>query len=241
MKSICPHCKQEYPELPDEYQGMTLECSVCKQQFVCENLQAAQQVQPQMVQPYPQQQYGSYPPGVPPVGYPPKKSNVLTIVLIIVGSVLALFGIVFVSIFIALGDARERARRSSCISNMKQIGNAIMVYACDNREKFPDDLHALKKNEYLTDEYVYLCPSSDKKYIYLGKGLISGVAGSETPILIEYSDYHDKYVNILYADGSVRGHTLSRNYSSCTDLLTDLFPGLAGTKEGRTVLENARL
>lgn len=38
MKTICPHCKQEYPETPDEYLGMTLQCSVCKKEFVCEKV-----------------------------------------------------------------------------------------------------------------------------------------------------------------------------------------------------------
>lgn len=36
MKTICPHCKQEFPETPDEYLGMTLECPVCQKEFVCE-------------------------------------------------------------------------------------------------------------------------------------------------------------------------------------------------------------
>lgn len=36
MKTICPHCNQEYLETPDEYLGMTLQCSVCQKEFVCE-------------------------------------------------------------------------------------------------------------------------------------------------------------------------------------------------------------
>ena len=36
MKSFCPHCNQEFPELPDSYLGMTLECPTCNNQFVCE-------------------------------------------------------------------------------------------------------------------------------------------------------------------------------------------------------------
>ena len=35
MKTICPHCKQEYPETPNEYLGMTLQCQVCHKVFVC--------------------------------------------------------------------------------------------------------------------------------------------------------------------------------------------------------------
>ena len=36
MKTICPHCKEVFPETPDEYLGMTLECPICQKQFVCE-------------------------------------------------------------------------------------------------------------------------------------------------------------------------------------------------------------
>ena len=36
MKTICPYCKQEFPDTPDEYLDMTLECPVCKKEFVCE-------------------------------------------------------------------------------------------------------------------------------------------------------------------------------------------------------------
>ena len=36
MKTICPHCMQEYPDTPDDYLGMTFECPVCHQEFVCE-------------------------------------------------------------------------------------------------------------------------------------------------------------------------------------------------------------
>jgi len=36
MKTICPHCKQEFPETPDEYLGTVLECSSCGKEFVCE-------------------------------------------------------------------------------------------------------------------------------------------------------------------------------------------------------------
>ena len=35
MKTICPYCRQQFPETPDEYLGMTLECPTCKKNFVC--------------------------------------------------------------------------------------------------------------------------------------------------------------------------------------------------------------
>ena len=34
MKTICPHCKQEFPDTPDEYLETTVTCSVCHNDFV---------------------------------------------------------------------------------------------------------------------------------------------------------------------------------------------------------------
>jgi|GEM_PF-5490239 len=34
MKTICPHCKQEFPDTPDEYLGTAVECSACHRNFV---------------------------------------------------------------------------------------------------------------------------------------------------------------------------------------------------------------
>ena len=36
MITVCPHCQMEYPETPDEYQGILLACDGCQQNFVCE-------------------------------------------------------------------------------------------------------------------------------------------------------------------------------------------------------------
>ena len=36
MKTVCPHCGQEFPETPEDYSGMSLECPVCRKNFVCE-------------------------------------------------------------------------------------------------------------------------------------------------------------------------------------------------------------
>ena len=38
MQSICPHCNTVYPDTPDEYLGMTCECTNCHNEFVIENI-----------------------------------------------------------------------------------------------------------------------------------------------------------------------------------------------------------
>jgi prepilin-type processing-associated H-X9-DG protein len=53
---------------------------------------------------------------------------------------LVVIGIISVLIAIllpALNKARESAKQISCMSNMKQIGMAVMMYVADNRSSFP--------------------------------------------------------------------------------------------------------
>jgi len=51
--------------------------------------------------------------------------------------VVAIIGILAAILMPALNSAREQARRSSCISNLKEIGLGMNMYAGDWREKFP--------------------------------------------------------------------------------------------------------
>ena len=114
-----------------------------------------------------------------------KKTRGFTLIELLV--VIAIIAILAAMLLPALQSARERSRRGSCISNLKQIGLALTQYAGDNREKMPVGncrgnadlvatsgalaadlseggaalgLTALIANEYLTDYGVYTCPSS---------------------------------------------------------------------------------
>ncbi|MBQ9087952.1 MAG: DUF1559 domain-containing protein [Lentisphaeria bacterium] len=116
-----------------------------------------------------------------------KKTRGFTLIELLV--VIAIIAILAAMLLPALQSARERGRRGSCISNLKQIGNALIQYAQDNREKTPTGkvristgtlalgspsgedaigtvagaeagMNALMANEYLTDYGVYTCPSS---------------------------------------------------------------------------------
>lgn len=114
-----------------------------------------------------------------------KKTRGFTLIELLV--VIAIIAILAAMLLPALQSARERGRRGSCISNLKQIGTALMQYAQDNREKMPvaacrksttdsaaltvdlstdgsaNGLQVLVGNEYLTDFGVYACPSSTVK------------------------------------------------------------------------------
>jgi prepilin-type N-terminal cleavage/methylation domain-containing protein/prepilin-type processing-associated H-X9-DG protein len=51
--------------------------------------------------------------------------------------VIAVIAILAAILFPVFAQARERARMSACVSNMRQIGTALMIYAQDYDETFP--------------------------------------------------------------------------------------------------------
>ncbi|GAB4461972.1 MAG: hypothetical protein OHK0029_28090 [Armatimonadaceae bacterium] len=51
--------------------------------------------------------------------------------------VIAIIAILAAILFPVFAQAREKARQTVCLSNMKQIGLAFMMYAQDHDEMFP--------------------------------------------------------------------------------------------------------
>lgn len=86
--------------------------------------------------------------------------------------VIAIIAILAAILFPVFAQAREKARQASCQSNLKQIGNGIMMYAQDYDENLPynyhydwsrtwlwwweDDIQPYSKNY-----QIFRCPSAD--------------------------------------------------------------------------------
>ncbi len=59
---------------------------------------------------------------------------------------------------VAVNSAKEKARQTDCMSNLRQLGTAIVTYRADNRGRNPGWLSNLYPT-YIDDKRVYICRS----------------------------------------------------------------------------------
>jgi len=146
--------------------------------------------------------------------------------------VIAIIAVLAAILFPMFARARERARRSSCASNLFQIGTALTLYAQDNDGRFPpDDNECGPIYRYLYDVSIFLCPSDpanvDWKFApaeedgssgalaepltpietyssYVYKGGLTNEHRADTLIAGEAELFHRDAANVLYIGGHVK-------------------------------------
>lgn len=157
--------------------------------------------------------------------------------------VIAIISIIAAILFPVFARARENARRSSCLSNNKQLALAMMQYTQDYDEKLPTvsnptgtRIWNLDLKPYVKSDQVHFCPSDNKinsslpmSFSNMSYGMNAYLNGANAcqynnPTPISLAVVNEAARTIMLGDGS--GATLttipvSRYYYICR---TESFP-----------------
>ena len=115
--------------------------------------------------------------------------------------VIAIIAILAAILFPVFAKAREKARQTSCLSNLKQMGTATAMYVQDYDETFPsgENLHD-KVYPYLKSEDLFQVGSAP--FVYQGKQQSLAKIDSPATEILGTMDLPCAKI-ILYADGHV--------------------------------------
>lgn len=160
-----------------------------------------------------------------------------------IGQVLLLgvLSFLLVAIFWPVGYARGAAKKTACLSNIKQLALAEQLYAADFDDRFTsanrwiDETKPYTKADAMAVRYIYTCPSvpKDKPFGYamaddMSKALTTKIKHPEdqvllfeTPNLVPNAHFsaaapgvpwrHNGFRNFGFADGHAKARSMVQN------------------------------
>src|SRR5688572_11114474 len=242
----CPHCGHPYPMSPMQkelYRGRTLSCNNCAKTFLADNLTPLPVEQPKPwapAVPRPGAETGTEPQPQPdPAALsaepaPKAATKGWVVALWVGGGLLAVLVLLLLVLVPPLQRAREQANRAQCATHMRQLGQAMAIYATVNGGRFPDRIDRLLA---YVPSSSFVCPSCNDtpalgqtpqaqaanlatpghlSYVYVGHTYsTASMANASTAIVLyEPLSNHADGINVLYADGAV--NFLNRGVATVT-------------------------
>jgi len=111
--------------------------------------------------------------------------------------VIAIIGILAAMLLPALNQAREKARRANCLSNLKQIGLGIAMYADSYNGRVPLDNNTTPTlggsfnllSNVVTSAKIFTCPSDSAKKLTAAYPLDTSMSGGNKQISYAYCPF----------------------------------------------------
>ena len=143
-----------------------------------------------------------------------KKCGFTLLEILVVAAIIALLAGILLP---AISQARAKARRTACMSNLSQLAKAVMMYVSEHQSTYPviasrptmDSSKASLKQalaRYVSDERLLRCPDDRQKFYetegssYEWNAVLNGrvqdgpieqiLGPSKTPMLYDYENFH---------------------------------------------------